>query len=52
MKNVMSERIGSARTPTSMAWEIAGCRRSGLPLNGATKVKYPVRVVREASCPT
>ena len=39
MKNVMSERIGSALTPACIACETACRKRSGFPRNGATKVK-------------
>ena len=31
MKNVIKERIGNARTPVSMACEIARCSRNGFP---------------------
>src|SRR5215467_1877547 len=51
IKNVMRERIGSARTPTCIACEMACRSRSGLPRKGATNVKYAARPPSEASPP-
>src|SRR5215469_7198971 len=51
MKKVINERIGRARTPTSMACDSARLKRSGLPRKGPTTVKYAARPVRDAREP-
>src|SRR6266478_4871272 len=51
MKKVIRERMGSAPTPVCMAWEMARCKRSGLPRKGATNVKYAARIPSEVSAP-
>ena len=39
IKNVISERMGSARTPSCAACDIAVCKRECFPLNGPTNAK-------------